>query len=238
MWWDCMVEINDSVTHKLLVMGWVTDETAWQKYMSVSLTSSGYWLAWYEITWDYLTKTKGSIAHILLVMGLSDFWVKQQGVVTTTCWSWDEMWWDSPWQNQRAVTHMLFIMVSWNLWAEQNGAFSQTVGYGMRHNKSSAQKWRVVQLTSYWSLDQMTWDCLIEQQNGSICLLAVSIGWDMSNMHCRKKGNATHFLLVMCWYVTILPVIQHYSLTVHDEFSTHWYKTTISISLTHYNIQH
>ena len=93
-----------------------------------------------EIRWDYLTKPKGSTAHILLVIGLFDSWEKPQVTVTNLLLGCDETCHDQ--SKGQMATHMLFITGHETYGQKEIGAVSHTVGYGVKHNTPSAQKWR------------------------------------------------------------------------------------------------
>ena len=70
-----------------------------------------------EIRWDYLTKPKGSTAHILLVIGLFESWGKQLVTVTNRLLGCDETCHD---QSKGADGHSHAVhRRSWNLWAEK-----------------------------------------------------------------------------------------------------------------------
>ena len=135
MLWDCMAEINVSVTHKLLVMGWDVmglhgrnkcqchsqtvghgmrcDETAWQKWMSVSLTSC--W-SWDEMWWDCMAEINVSVTHILLVMGWDVMRLPcgpQWQHSLTGCWLYHEIWLTCIVEKGALNTTHFLLVVGW-----------------------------------------------------------------------------------------------------------------------------
>ena len=153
--------------------------------MTLSLTCC--W-SWNEMWWDHgraEINVSVQVTHTLLVMGWDVMRLhgRIKCSVSLTCyWSWDVMRLKGSWN--KIVTYILLV-IGWDMMRLHGCQFhSQAVGHGMSWDEAAL-----------WNkMAAFTHSLLI-------------IWWDMTNMHCRKRSNTTHFLLVMGWYVTILLVM-------------------------------
>ena len=161
MWWDCMTEIDVSVTHILL------DEMWWDCMAEIDVMSLTRCWSWDGMWWDWILEITVSVTHILLVMrwdvmklhgrnkcqfhshtfGHSGMrcdetaWKKYMSVSLTSWWSWDEVWWDQCMAEiDVSVTHTLLVM-GWDMMRPVHGrnrcqCHSHAVGHGMRYGET------------------------------------------------------------------------------------------------------
>ena len=145
--------------------------------------------------WDYLATTKHTAStHNLLVrgsevMGLSGY---KKPLSLTPCQSWDKN--DvTAWQ-KRVLSHTCCWSWMRSVWQNRVHCHSHPVGHnGMSYDETAWQKPRALSLTSCWWWDETSWSCLTEKK--TITYILLGMRWKACLPD--KRGNVTHFLLVM-----------------------------------------
>ena len=141
MWWGCIAEINVSITHKLVVIGWDVMRLQGRNKCQCHSQTVGHGMRCDELASQRCHSH--AVGHGMRCDETTWHRQNSMSVSLTCCGSWDVMWWDCMTEINVSVTHQLLV-IGWDVMrlhcTNKWQCHSPAVGHGMKCDETAWQK--------------------------------------------------------------------------------------------------